>query len=233
MTEPRMVHRRAAGEKSRGGLQALAVQCIACGVVLLIVLALKLTGSGLYDRLKEQFFEGVTENSIADVLADWLGEDAATPPAETQAVSIPDDVTLAPLPLSQTAAVPLIGGTVTSAFGIRTEPLRDGTGFHRGVDVSAKGGTALYALYDGTVERVATEQSYGKYIVIQYGDGLQVLYAHCEKIIAKEGACVTAGESVATVGSTGESTGNHVHIMVRHHGVIYNPAPLLPAAWYA
>lgn len=145
----------------------------------------------------------------------------------------PAGASFAPLTLSMKAAKPLAAGTVTSRFGYRENPTGEGLSFHQALDVGADTGSAIAAMYFGVVEETGENGSYGKYIKIYHGNGIEVLYAHCSEILAPEDAVIRAGETVARVGSTGDSTGPHLHIEIRVNGVAYDPAGVVPVSEYA
>ena len=94
---------------------------------------------------------------------------------------------------------------------------------HKGLDIACKTGTDIKAIADGTVVYSAYDGSYGNVIRIEHGNGVQTTYAHCSKLYAKVGQKVTAGEVIAAVGSTGNSTGPHLHLEIRVNGVPMNP----------
>jgi len=112
-------------------------------------------------------------------------------------------------------------GTITSRYG-SNDSVRDHT--HAGIDIGAPKGTPIKAAAAGTVTYSGNaNDGYGYYVVISHGNGVQTLYAHCSKLLVKKGQKVSQGELIAKVGSTGNSTGNHLHFEVRKNGVTYNP----------
>ncbi len=113
-----------------------------------------------------------------------------------------------------------ISGTITSRFGVSSS-IRSSA--HTGLDISAPTGTAIKAAASGTVTFAGWKGSYGYMIVISHGNGVQTYYAHCSKLYASVGQTVSQGETIAAVGSTGNSTGPHLHLEVRVNGVAYNP----------
>lgn len=145
----------------------------------------------------------------------------------------PEGASFAPLTLSMKAAKPLAAGTVTSRFGYRENPTKGGLSFHQALDIGADEGAAIAAMYFGVVEEVGENGSYGNYVKIYHGNGIEVLYAHCSEILASKDAVIRAGETVARVGSTGDSTGPHLHIEIRVNGVAYDPAGVVPVSEYA
>lgn len=112
------------------------------------------------------------------------------------------------------------GGKVTSWFG---DP-RSNTGYHYGIDITAGAGTPILAAASGTVITAEWHYSYGYYIVIDHGQGLRTLYAHCNELWVGAGAYVETGAGIAAVGSTGDSYGNHLHFEVHENGTRQNPA---------
>ena len=112
-------------------------------------------------------------------------------------------------------------GTITSRYG-SNDSVRDHT--HAGIDIGAPKGTPIKAAAAGTVTYSGNaNDGYGYYVVISHGNGVQTLYAHCSKLLVKKGQKVSQGELIAKVGSTGNSTGNHLHFEVRKNGVTYDP----------
>ncbi len=113
-----------------------------------------------------------------------------------------------------------VSGVITSKFG-SSSSVRSST--HTGLDISASSGTAIKAAASGTVTFSGYNGSYGYMIVISHGNGVQTYYCHCSKLYVSSGTTVTQGETIAAVGSTGNSTGPHLHLEVRINGVAYNP----------
>ena len=102
----------------------------------------------------------------------------------------------------------------------------DGRG-HKGVDICSPYGTSIYSVKSGTVEYASWNNDYGYNIIINHGNGIKTRYAHCSKLLVKKGETVTAGQTIALVGSTGQSTGNHLHFEVILNGTRVNPWPYL------
>lgn len=145
-------------------------------------------------------------------------------------------------PAEQTAAVrrqlplppclPLAGGVMTSAYGEREHPISGEDSFHTGWDIAAPEGTPLAAMYDATVTETGSGGSYGNYVEMKVSDRLSFLYAHCTQVLVSEGDRVGAGETVARVGSTGVSTGNHLHLEVLVDGEPCDPSVVLAREVY-
>lgn len=117
---------------------------------------------------------------------------------------------------------------ISDDYGYRTHPILGVQQFHNGVDMAAPGGSPILAAYDGTVVAAAYSSSMGNYIMIDHGDGLYTVYMHASALYVSKGAEVSKGEKIAAVGSTGRSTGNHLHISVRLNGNYVNPWNYLP-----
>lgn len=117
------------------------------------------------------------------------------------------------------ACVP-VTGRITSRFGAN-ERVRDHT--HKGIDIGAAGGTPIYAAAGGTITYSGWESGYGYLVIIDHGNGVETYYGHCSKLYVSKGQQVNAGDKIAAVGSTGNSTGNHLHFEIRLNGAQVNP----------
>ncbi len=113
-----------------------------------------------------------------------------------------------------------ISGVITSRF---SESSRIRSSNHTGLDIAAASGTPIKAAAGGTVTFAGRKGSYGNMVVITHGNGVQTYYAHCKALYVTVGQKVAQGATIAAVGSTGNSTGPHLHIEVRVNGVAYNP----------
>ena len=118
-----------------------------------------------------------------------------------------------------------VTGTVTSPYGER-EATEVVSANHKGIDIGANEGTAIYASMEGTVKVSSEEGEYGKHIDIVNGDVL-TRYAHCSKLLVKEGDKVKQGDKIAEVGSTGNSTGPHLHFEIRIEDRTINPSDII------
>ena len=113
-----------------------------------------------------------------------------------------------------------ISGTISSRFGSMS---RVRSGAHTGLDIAAPYGTKIKAAAPGKVVFAGYKGAYGKMIAIDHGNGVMTYYGHCSSLIASVGQKVSQGTVIAAVGSTGNSTGNHLHLEIRVNGVAYNP----------
>ena len=110
-----------------------------------------------------------------------------------------------------------VSGTITSPFGRRSR------GIHTGLDIATTKGTPIGAAAAGTVTYAARKGTYGNLVVIDHGNGIQTYYAHCNSINCSVGQKVSQGQMISTVGTTGNSTGSHLHLEIRINGICYNP----------
>ncbi len=111
----------------------------------------------------------------------------------------------------------------TGGFGWRVWSNGRKTDYHKGVDFAAARGTPIYASNSGTVILHRNSPSYGLYLIIDHGGGVTSLYAHCSKLLVSTGDEVKKGDKIAEVGSTGDSTGNHLHFSILENGVHVDP----------
>lgn len=118
------------------------------------------------------------------------------------------------------ALIKPINGTISSRFGVRSS-IR--SSIHTGLDIAASKGTPIKAAADGTVVYSGRKGSLGNLVVLDHGNGVETYYAHCNSLVATVGEIVEQGEVIAYVGSTGNSTGPHLHLEIRVNGVAKNP----------
>lgn len=159
-------------------------------------------------------------DEVSESLTGQGGEDIEVYEAAT-------NTSFSPLKLTSPALSPIEGGRYTSYFGYRINPITEKFSFHTGLDIAAPMGTKIRAVYNGTVTRVGEDSRAGKYIFLTHDDGLVSFYCHCSEITATRGAFIRQGETIARVGSTGWSTGPHLHFEIRLDGIRYNPLYIL------
>ena len=123
--------------------------------------------------------------------------------------------------------VPIDNSYITSSFGGRADPIRGGYQFHKGIDFEADVGDPVMAVADGVISYSGVRGGYGNTIEIDHGNGLVTRYGHNSRLLRRVGELVRAGQEVAKAGSTGRSTGAHVHLEVWQNGQVVNPKPFL------
>ena len=112
---------------------------------------------------------------------------------------------------------------ITSGFGGRSSPTEGASTNHQGIDIGASSGSAIVAAAAGTVVVSTYSYSAGNYIMLNHGGGVYTVYMHCSQLLVSEGQQVSQGQTIAKVGSTGYSTGPHLHFGIRHGGRYVNP----------
>ncbi|MGN6497441.1 MAG: M23 family metallopeptidase [Tsuneonella sp.] len=152
------------------------------------------------------------DEQFTQLFASWQSLDKGGPavPAPIAKVSIP-------------SRMPLANSVTTSGYGMREHPVLGGMRRHKGIDLAAPVGTPVYATADGTVERADLFSSYGLYVAIDHGGNLETRYAHMSRLAVAAGEHVHKGEVIGYVGTTGRSTGPHLHYEVRVAGQAVNP----------
>jgi murein DD-endopeptidase MepM/ murein hydrolase activator NlpD len=126
--------------------------------------------------------------------------------------------------------IPAAGTSISSGFGYRSDPFAGSPAFHAGLDFKGPTGAPIFAAAKGKVAFVGRRPGYGNCVEIDHGNGLRTRYAHMSGFRTRVGQSVTAGELIGAVGSTGRSTGPHLHFEVRLHNQPINPRPFLEAA---
>ena len=134
----------------------------------------------------------------------------------------PEGTQLSPVALSQLPTLP-VSGRLTSLFGWRVNPVTKKISFHTGIDLAVAEGTPVLAALPGRILEAGQSAAYGNYILMDNGGGVNTFYGHCSELLAPQGAVLRRGAVVARAGSTGMSTGPHVHFEVRVNGVRVNP----------
>lgn len=159
---------------------------------------------------------GSGDTRFRQLFASWEALDNAGPtgPAVKASVSIP-------------SRMPLDGSHTSSSYGMREHPVLGGRRAHKGIDLAAPTGTPVYATADGIIGRAEWFSSYGLYIQIEHGADLETRYAHMSRLAVAAGERVKKGDIIGYVGSTGRSTGPHLHYEVRMDGVAVNPMPYM------
>lgn len=214
----------------------ISIQVGACLIILVAALGIRLFGGSIYETVKRWYVGSVNESIMVNVTKDDLleifqkntssvsdtdvAQTGAKPQANTLAVTYGKNQE-GPVTLSVLLKSPVTNGTISSSFGER-----DGK-FHQGLDIAADIDTPITASLTGTVKEAGENDSYGKYVLLDHGSGIETRYAHCNSISVKQGDHVNMGDEIAKVGSTGDSSGPHVHLELLIDGTPYNPQTVL------
>ena len=128
---------------------------------------------------------------------------------------------------------PVKGSAFTSGYGVRSDPFRGRAAMHAGIDLAGPMGTAIYATADGFVGRSEYNTGgYGNFVELNHGRGIQTRYGHLTRSLVRAGQHVTRGQLIGYMGSTGRSTGSHLHYEVRIDGKAVNPVPFMQSSDY-
>ena len=122
------------------------------------------------------------------------------------------------------AGRPIKRGWMSSRYGYRNDPFSGNLAWHEGVDFAGKNGSDIVSVASGVVTWAGTRSGYGKLVEINHGNGFVTRYAHCDEILVELGDVVTKGDIISLMGSTGRSTGPHVHFEVLFNGKAVDPA---------
>jgi len=223
-------------------LKVLFVQAVVVSILLAILYAVKKVSPKDYDMVAKKYVD-VAENEQANegVKKAWSKikaffidennqrqstEQAGGKDEDVNGNLYPDNCTASKYVISEDICRPA-QGKISSPFGYRINPVSGKLSFHTGIDIAADSGDEVSAAYYGIVEEAGEDGVSGKYLKINHGNGIQTFYAHCSRLYAAVGDKVDAGETVALVGSTGWSTGPHLHFAIVINGIYCNPAYII------
>ena len=161
-------------------------------------------------------FDGNADPTFKQLFNSWKKLDNLA----SSAIAIPSDK-------------PVKTAAFTSGYGVRSDPFRGGHAMHAGIDLAGPYGTPIYATADGTVERAGWNSGgYGNLIEVDHGRGIETRYGHLSRILIRAGTQVKRGQLIGYMGSTGRSTGSHLHYEVRIDGKPVNPIPFMKSTDY-
>ncbi|MDO7833904.1 M23 family metallopeptidase [Sphingobium sp. HBC34] len=121
---------------------------------------------------------------------------------------------------------------LTSNFGVRSDPFNRSARMHKGIDIPGPVGTPIHATADGIISRAGWASGYGNLVQISHGSGMETRYGHMSKLLVAENSYVKRGQIIGLMGSTGRSTGSHLHYEVRVDGAAINPLPFVAGPDY-
>lgn len=243
--------------RSEGCFRLVFIEAVALAAIVLSALFMKTVAPKAYSRLKMGYISATTEQDITfsdiknlfEKIGDYLftddkkqGEQTASdiPQNESSSISetetegaggedekaLPDSVTQSAYVLTTRISAPT-KGTVTSQFGWRIHPITRNEGFHTGIDIANALGTPITAAFSGSIYECGKSAAYGNYILMRHSDNLYTFYGHCNSLKATKGMNIRSGEVIAYMGSTGYSTGPHLHFEIRIGGKRVDPAYVL------
>lgn len=193
----------------------------------------------LYQRVREDLFEARQGIDVHDGINRGLSSflefiDNLKPiqpsnPEESsdQSISeseiVPSNCSLEYICYQGEACLPL-EGQITSKYGVRSSPTSGEMEFHNGIDIAADEKVPIVCIDDGTVEKSEFDDISGNYLTISHNNGFSSVYAHCNELLVNQGEIVAKGQTIATVGSTGNSTGPHLHFGLKKDDIYINPS---------
>lgn len=201
-------------DKINANFTIIITQIIFCLLVLIIIICIRLLGGELNNNFTHWYYENVRDKTdINQVLYDEmnLGNDLLV---LSQSALKDSNNFISPLNTQ---------GTVTSRFGYRHDPINGEYKLHKGLDIAAEKGSGIVSVFNGSVVQTGYDDGYGNFIIVDHNNGLKTLYAHCDTIIANCGDVINQGEIIATVGSSGRSTGNHLHFEIIKNDIKIDP----------
>ena len=162
---------------------------------------------------------GNRDEQFKALFSRWQSMDGTTGSATKSIVSIP-------------SLMPVDGVHLSSDYGMRIHPVLGGRRQHKGIDLAGAVGTPVHAAADGTVSRADWFSSYGLFVSLEHGGTLQTRYGHMSRLNVAAGQHVHKGDVIGYIGTTGRSTGPHLHYEVRIAGAAVNPVPYIQAGAY-
>lgn len=219
----------------------LIAQIFICGFAVLIALALKGIGGNLYKYAKDIYsytynqsidMDQVLSASMAQQViaaqSTQYGVGGESDDDGSNVIQQKDEISKSVSEKINASDInsmhPPVKGKVTCEFGWRTHPITKKWSFHTGIDIGANTGKEVYAVINGTVKTVEKDNyAYGQMVVLNHSEGVDTMYAHCSKILVKQGQSVKKGDVIALVGTTGLSTGPHLHFGIKVADKWVNP----------
>jgi len=195
-----------------------------------------LDGGFAGDTFKQMLDEAVADKvsaaggvGMTELFAKQLGKAggaAATPVPPIG--GLPGGAADPPLPVGMPHFILPVAGRPSSGYGLREDPIHGGMVSHPGFDIAAASGSEVSAAARGTVVHAGPAGTYGNLVTLRHDSGFETRYAHLSAVEVNVGDVVEPGQNLGKVGTTGHSTGPHLHFEVRHDGAAIDPAPLLP-----
>jgi murein DD-endopeptidase MepM/ murein hydrolase activator NlpD len=173
---------------------------------------------------------GTGDAQFRQLFSDWRSLDKVSAPLAAAAATAVPAIATRRSAVSIPSRMPVEGTRLSSSYGLRTHPVLGGTRKHNGVDLASPTGTPIYATADGLVSKAEWFSSYGNYVQLEHGAQIETRYGHMSRIAVSAGQQVKKGDVIGFVGSTGRSTGPHLHYEVRVAGAPVNPIPYMESS---
>lgn len=217
----------------RGVPLLIIIQIIVCIIVIGSVIVIKTFSPSLYNKFSLWYNDKINDSLIVGDNVDECIESFNKLISENIEIDfkrlslITHSKEGVPLYITTNLQRPVSNGIMTSGFGKREDPISGKKDYHYGIDIACDENSEIKAVLNGKVEMACQNSSYGKYIIIDHGNNIKSLYAHCNDIKVKVEDNVKRNQVIALAGNTGESTGNHLHLELIVLDKKYDPFPLL------
>ena len=236
--------RKTGGKKDESGMYLTILQGFLCMILAGAALFIRNSDGAFYQQSKAVFHDMISQQtqgfdfsqavsaigkSFDEIAAAISFSISGEPSGEGGAgggKSAPANATFEVPKVSVSLAVP-VSGTVTSSFGYREHPVTGEEDFHDGVDIAAPTGTDVAASYAGTVAETGSSEIFGNYVLLEHAEGFETFYGHLSSIAVSQGQFVSQGRTIGKVGSTGLSTGPHLHFRVKIGGLWVDPQKIV------
>lgn len=227
-------------DTKRGYSAFLIGQFFVCVALILLLAGVKQGAPNTFARWREDYQTIMSRDmsakevktAVQGFVKDFAKDLIASEDYGAGGVDAAKNTTYAPLVTTVKPVNPLEHAKITSPFGWRTHPITGKRGFHTGLDLATKAGTPIRAAYYGKVEATGTSEAWGNYVLLSHQGGLKTYYCHCSAVLVEQGAVIRAGETIALVGSTGWSTGPHLHFEIRLDNLRFDPEQILDVSGY-
>lgn len=229
----------------------LVLQICAAVIFILSAVVIRLLGGDFYKRVRNIYYAAVSVDTTIKSVTEAEPEFAEKPPKNTDGSAEQDKVIEKTQVVIETLGsvdeevysvkqadlkkgkkintiIWPLEGVITSGYGYRNDPLTGKPSFHSGIDIAAESGTEIKTVAAGRVHKAEYSDSYGYFLIVDHTNGFMTLYAHCSRLCVKKGDRVAGGEIIALSGSSGRSTGPHLHFETILGGYKSNPTWLLP-----
>lgn len=229
--------------------KVVLVQLVVCAFIVALIFAAWKFSPDIFSLIRQEYTKIMSINigmeEVRQTIDNVTGTEAATGEEEEymRTTEIPTDnqdgeggeddkvkdtavAVMASLGDCKEITVPL-HGRISSKYGYRTNPISGVYGLHTGIDIAADEGNPIVAAYNGVIKDTGVGEKRGKYVLMLHADGSETLYCHCSQVTVEEGEVIRAGEVIALVGSTGWSTGPHLHFEIHRNGNAINPLTVL------
>ena len=215
----------------------LAIQLTVSVVILTGVFALRVIDKNSFTSLRNWYFENINNplisganlnkrTEIFDIKVPLINLKNKEKVITTSCFNAENNIEVVPIELSVPVSRPLENGIITSKFGKRCDPISGEEKIHYGLDICADDGTPILAVMAGCVEKAEQSPSFGNVLILDHGNNIKTLYAHCKELKVGVGETVERGQNIASMGNTGYySTGTHLHVEFIINGKKYDPEP--------